>query len=255
MSFLERVRELKLKSLNFSPEYLKFLKREAEKCEPKPFEEALKGKGVKVIAEVKKASPSLGTIKEVDPAKQAKLYEQGGARAVSVLTESRYFNGSLEDLKRVRAAVSLPVLRKDFIVSEHELLEARAFGADAVLLIVAMLTPDELKHFIKMAYELELTPLVEVFSLEEGLRALEAGARVLGVNNRDLKTLKVDLSVGERLVPALKEAGAPLVVAESGIETKEDLNRLARAGADAFLIGTALMKSGNPLKKLRELIQ
>jgi len=255
MDFLEEMRALKLKTLKKETDYLKRLEKLARDRKPLPFSEALKGEGTKVIAEVKKASPSAGDIKAVNPAEQALLYQEAGASAVSVLTEEKFFKGSLEDLKEVRKAVSLPLLRKDFLVDPVHLLEARAFGADAVLLIVRMLSQKELKELVKKAYEFELTPLVEVFSEEEGLRALEAGAKVIGVNNRDLKTLRVDLSLTERLAPFLKEQGAELVVAESGINSKEDLKRLKEAGADAFLIGTALMKSKDPRAKLRELLE
>lgn len=211
-------------------------------------------KKVPIIAEIKQASPSEGEIKRVDPVEVAKIYEQNGACAISVLTEENYFKGSLNFLKEVRSAVNLPLLRKDFIVDELEIWEAKAFGADMVLLIVKILDEEQLRDFIELTLELGLTPLVEVFDEWELEKALKYYRDLIGVNNRNLETLKVDLRVSERLIPKMKEAGVRCAVAESGISNREDIERLLKVGADAFLVGTSLMKSSNPGKKLRELL-
>lgn len=255
MGFLEKIRELKERELNTSPEYLKFLEKKiSERNEFYSFEKALTSCRTKIIAEVKKASPSEGKIKEVNPEEQAKLYEKAGAIAISVLTERHYFNGSLEDLERVRKAVKLPLLRKDFTIHEIHLLEAKAYGADVVLLIVRMLSDDELKRLIKFAKELSLSPLVEVFTLDELKRAIDAGAEVIGINNRDLESFKIDLNTTKLLAPKAKELGAKFVISESGISKREEILELTNYQVDAFLIGTSLMKSQDPYKKLRELL-
>ena len=208
----------------------------------------------RIIAEIKRASPSEGNIKEADPVEVARIYEQNGACAISVLTEENYFKGSLEFLREVRKAVDIPLLRKDFIVHDFELLEAKAFGADMVLLIARLLDEYQLRDFIETSLGLGLLPLVEVFDEGELDKVLKYYTTLVGVNNRDLETLEVDLSVSERIIPVLKEAGVRCAVAESGIESRADIERLKRAGADAFLIGTSLMKSKDPAAKLRELL-
>ncbi|NPB07494.1 MAG: indole-3-glycerol phosphate synthase TrpC [Aquificae bacterium] len=254
MDFLAEVRKKKEKEINLSPSYLRNLERRVQTYSPLSLEKALTSCGTKIIAEVKKASPSQGKIKEVSPEHQAKLYEKAGAVAISVLTERNYFSGSLEDLAQVRKSVNLPLLRKDFLFHRVHLLEARAFGADAVLLIVGMLSDKELRELISFAEELGLTPLVEVFNLEEAKRALDAGARVIGINNRDLRTLKVDLRVTKELAPRIKEMGARFVISESGISRREEILELMNYQVDAFLVGTSLMKSDDPYLKLRELL-
>ena len=208
----------------------------------------------RIIAEIKQASPSEGDIREVDPVEVAKLYAQKGACAISVLTEENYFKGSLEFLKRVKEAVSLPLLRKDFIVHELEIWEAKAYGADAVLLIARLLDRYQLRDFIDTSLGLGLTPLVEVFEERELEKFLHYYKEMVGVNNRDLETLRVDLTVSERVIPLLKGEGVKCAVAESGISKREDIDRLQRAGADAFLIGTSLMRSENPGEKLSSLL-
>ncbi len=213
----------------------------------------LEKEGINIIAEVKKSSPSLGKIKAVDVGEQASMYEKGKAFAISVLTEDKFFSGSLDDLRKVRETVNIPVLRKDFIIDEIQIYEARAYGADMILLIVKVLDGGKLQYFINLSKELGMTPLVEIFSLKEVEKAIKAGADYIGINNRDLVTLKVDLSVSEMLLPEIKKVGAKNIVIESGIESKEDVLKFFRMGANIFLIGTSLMKSGNPVKKLHEL--
>ena len=185
---------------------------------------------------------------------QAKLYEEAGAIAISVLTDKKFFNGSLEDLLDVRKVVNLPLLRKDFIIHPIQVLEAKAYGADIVLLIVRILEESLLKDLIEYSKELGLSHLVEVFSLEEAERALKCGAYIIGINNRDLDTLKVDISLSEKLAGRIKGMGAKFVIAESGIESREQVLWLEACGIDAFLVGTSLMKSPDPFKKLRELM-
>jgi len=210
--------------------------------------------GVRIIAEVKRRSPSAGDIRVgVDPTKVALAYERAGAAAVSVLTEPVHFGGSLDDLRQVTAHARLPALRKDFIVSRRQLLEARAAGASLVLLIVAGLEARELEMLMGEAMEMGLTPLVETHTADEVRRATEAGATLIGINSRDLVSLEVDLAVAESLrglVPS--EAVA---VAESGIHTPQDLGRLRDAGFDVFLIGSALMRSDDPGEALARLLE
>lgn len=207
---------------------------------------ALSGPGPKVIAEVKRASPSKGDLAPgLDAAACAFEYQDHGAAAVSVLTEPEFFKGSLEDLCAVRSAVSIPVLRKDFVIDEYQLIEARACGADAVLLIVAALDDERLKALLSGCRALKLSALVEVRSEDELERALYCGARLIGINNRDLSTLAVDPGVALRLAPRAKAAGA-VVVGESGVESAAGLAALTAAGCDAALVGTALTRSGRP---------
>lgn len=207
------------------------------------FAAALRGPSVGVIAEIKRASPSKGVLAEsVDPADLAGRYAAGGADAISVLTELHRFGGSLEDLAAARAAVDLPLLRKDFLFDPYHLYQARAVGADAVLLIVAMLDRAALRDLIALSLELGLTPLVEVHAEDEVDRALQAGARVVGINNRDLHTFEVDLAVTERLRPLLPPGLT--VVGESGVVGASEVARLRAAGVDAILVGEALMRAG-----------
>lgn len=219
-----------------------------------PFEAALAraGEPVKVIAEVKRASPSAGAIRAgLDAPAQARAYAAAGAAAISVLTDGPGFGGSLADLAAVRAAVQVPLLRKDFVVDPYQLAEARAHGADAALLIVAALDPAALRAHLEACDELGLGALVEVHDEREVEIALRAGARVVGVNNRDLRTFVVDLAVSERLLPLLP-AGAR-GVAESGVRTAEDARRLRRAGAANLLVGEALVRAADPGALLREM--
>lgn len=206
-----------------------------------------------VIAECKRRSPSKGVLaEEYDPASIARLYERGGAAAISVLTEPTFFDGALEHLTAVRQAVSLPLLRKDFVVNEYQLLEARACGADAVLLIVAALEQITLGRLQARAWELGLSALVEVHDEEELVRALDSGARVIGVNNRNLRTLQVDVDASHRL--AARIPSGVVAVSESGLQSRADLERLAAAGYGAFLIGERFMTDSDPARAIRELI-
>lgn len=210
-----------------------------------PFAPALGAGGLGLIAEVKRRSPSAGAIAPgLDPVAHARAYEAAGASAISVLTEPEHFGGSLADLERVCRSVRVPVLRKDFIVDELQLLEARGAGAAAALLIVRILTPDRLVELHRVAEEIGLEALVEVHSAEEMAVALEAGARVIGVNSRDLDTFAVDPEAAWRLL-----RGVPpdrVAVAESGIATVADAERAAAAGADAVLVGSALSSAVEP---------
>lgn len=206
------------------------------------FAAALRGPGtVRLLAEVKRRSPSAGVIREgADPAEIAQAYEQGGAAALSVLTDTEFFGGSLEALRRARAATALPVLRKDFIVDPVQVWEARAAGADAILLILRALDDSMLCDLLALARELEMDVLVEAHTAEEVNRGLAADATLLGVNNRDLATFTTDLGLSEQL--ARQVPAAVTFVAESGIHTAADVDRLGASGVDAVLVGEALMR-------------
>jgi indole-3-glycerol phosphate synthase len=220
--------------------------------EDRPFQEALTRPGLSLIAEFKRRSPSAGDIAPgADIASRVSAYERGGAAALSVLTDMPHFGGSLEDLRAARAAATLPIIRKDFIVDPYQLYEAAVNGADAVLLIVRALDDRELRSLYEEARALDLDCLVEVHDAEELERALEADAEVIGINNRDLDEQRVDIQITFELmtdVPAGKT-----VVAESGIAGREELMELDRVGVDAVLIGGALMTAANPELKAREL--
>jgi indole-3-glycerol phosphate synthase len=206
-----------------------------------------------LIAEVKKASPSKGVIcPDFDPVRIAKAYEAAGASCLSVLTDEKFFQGSLEFLRAIRQAVKLPLLRKDFIIDERQILEAIEWGADAILLIVAILDDARLKRFHELATEAGMTVLVEVHDEEELDRALAIGARLIGVNNRNLKDFKVDLAVTERL--AGKLSTKHLLVAESGIFTRADVERLKACGSRAILVGESLMRSDDIGTAVRQLV-
>lgn len=222
---------------------------------PRNFAAAITGDDVAIIAEIKRASPSEGAIREgeLDPAAIARQYDGAGAAALSVLTDERFFGGRLEHLTAARDASSVPVLRKDFVIDEYQLFEARAAGADAVLLIVAALPPALLRDLLELARELGMRALVESHDEAELESALESGARILGVNNRDLRTFEVDLGVTGRLAEMIPPDR--LLVAESGVHTREDIERLAAAGADAALVGTALMRAPDPGEALRALTE
>jgi indole-3-glycerol phosphate synthase len=206
-----------------------------------------------LIAEVKKASPSAGVIcHDFDPVRIAKEYEAAGASCLSVLTDEKFFQGSLDYLRQIRAAVKLPLLRKDFIIDERQILEAIEWGADAILLIVAILTDAQLAKFHTLAVEAGLAVLVEVHDEEELARALKISPALIGVNNRNLKTFKVDLATTEKL--AGKIGAGKILVAESGIQARADVERLKKCGAQAILVGESLMKNGTIQSKIRELI-
>jgi indole-3-glycerol phosphate synthase len=211
-----------------------------------------KGPLPRIIAEVKRASPSKGALNPgLDPVNQAKLYQRGEAKAISVLTDA-HFQGTLNDLEAVAAAVDLPILRKDFILDSIQLKESLVAGASAVLLIAAILSPNELKELVEKSLELGLEPLVEVHIRDEMEKVLATPARIIGINNRDLETFQVDLEVAETLAPLV--AKDRVVVAESGISTREDVERLMAVGVENFLVGEALVRADDPREKLRELM-
>ncbi len=206
-----------------------------------------------VIAEVKRSSPSKGNLAPIsDPAALAEKYQEAGAAAVSVLTEKRRFGGSLADLDAVRSRIEIPVLRKDFMVDEYQFLEARAHGADIVLLIVAALSKSQLKDFYDLATELGMASLVEVHTQSELESAMDISPRIVGVNSRNLKTLEVSASVFEELIPTIPSS--VIRVAESGISTRADVAQAQKAGATAILVGESLVKSGDPISAMRELL-
>jgi indole-3-glycerol phosphate synthase len=243
--------DLELRQADVSLERLK------ERClhvdpalDPMP---VFRGPGVSVIAEVKRSSPSRGALASIDdPAALAAQYEAGGAAVISVLTEERRFAGTLEDLVRVRSSVVIPVLRKDFIVTAYQLFEARAAGADLALLIVAALNDAELISLVERAESIGLTPLVEAHTAEEVQRAVDAGARLIGVNNRSLQTLEVDPTTFARLAPLIPDG--IVRVAESGVRGPHDVIELARAGADVVLVGEALVTGRDPRSGVADLV-
>lgn len=219
---------------------------------PFAFEKALKESQMSFICEVKKASPSKGVIAEEFPYTQiAKQYEEAGAAAISVLTEPDFFQGKNEYLTAIRQAVSLPILRKDFIVDPYQIVQSKHLGADAILLICSILTPQQLSEFIVLADELGLSSITEAHDEKEVQMALEAGSRVIGVNNRDLHTFKVNINNSVRLRKLAPEE--TLFIAESGIQTTEDIDVLEKNQVDAVLIGEAFMKERDKKAKLKEL--
>ena len=236
---------------------LELLRREAEKPrDRRPFLEKLAAPGpfgANIIAEIKRGSPSRGPIRaDLDPAHYAGSYEIGGAAAISVLTDETFFFGGPKDLQEARAATQLPVLRKDFIISEYQLYEAAAWGADAVLLIVRALSAEFLKSSLQLCTELQLDALVEVHSQNELEAASRSGARLIGINNRDLTTFKTDIQTSVHLSHHLQPD--QLAVAESGIHGREQIERLLDAGIWNFLIGESLVRADDPVDFLRQLL-
>src|SRR6187551_2279865 len=228
-------------------------RRSAAAPPPRDVMSALRAPGIGVIAEVKRRSPSKGELATIpDPAELAVAYAEGGARVISVLTEERRFGGSLADLAAVRAAVDVPILRKDFIVSPYQVHEARAYGADLVLLIVAALEQNALDSLLDRVESLGMTALVEVHTEEEADRALEAGAKVIGVNARNLVTLEVDRTTFERIAPGLPTD--VVKIAESGVRGPHDLISYAAAGADGVLVGEGLVTHASPRHAVAELV-
>ena len=217
------------------------------------FADALSRDGMSLIAELKKASPSAGVIrKDFDPPAIAKTYQQAGAAALSVLTDQHYFQGCLDHMKAVRAAVALPVLRKDFIIDDYQVYESAAAGADAILLIVRALEEPRLRDLLTLAGELGMDALVESHSRDDPQRALAAGARIVGVNNRDLATFTTDIDTTIALAPVL--AGNCVFVSESGIKTRADVERLVAAGVQSILIGETLLRHDNLATAARQLL-
>jgi indole-3-glycerol phosphate synthase len=225
-------------------------KRAFERRDFRDFKASLKRPAI--IAEIKQASPSKGVLSEhFDPAAIARKYQDGGAAALSVLTDRDFFQGSLADLEAARAATSLPVLRKDFTIADFHVIEAAAHGADAILLIAAILGVESLRRFRELAATFKMAAIVEVHDAEELESAIESGAEIVGVNNRDLNTFEVNLAISEKL--AHKMPASMTKIAESGIDSRADVRRLMQAGYDAFLVGERLMKSADPSAALREL--
>jgi indole-3-glycerol phosphate synthase len=223
--------------------------------ELRDFAGAISKSGMNLIAEVKAASPSAGGIVEnYDPAAIAKIYEKAGASAISVLTEKNYFKGSIDHIKAVRSAVKLPILRKDFIIDQSQIYESRLAGADAVLLIARILKPEQLKKFITIAADLCMTALVEVHTVQEARAALDAGAKVIGINNRDLDTLKVDINNTPNIIKGLPKLKEGTLVSESGIKDRGEVETLRSAGVSAILVGESLLRSKDITLKVKELI-
>ena len=229
----------------------------AEVCAPRAsLEEALRKPGLGVIGEIKRASPSRGAFApQADPAAQLHLYEEGGAAAVSVVTDRTFFHGDPETLRALRPRTSLPLLRKDFLIHPLQVYESRLLGADAVLLLACALEQRALRELLDLARSLGMEALVEVHDEEELRRVLDTSARVLGVNNRDLRDFSVDLTTTRRLAEALDRLGGKdrVLVSESGVRSPEDAEKLARWGADGILVGEALMTDPDPTELLRRL--
>ncbi len=257
MDVLERIVQAKRAQVARDKEQVsprRLIEQATSALPPRDFAASLRREGrANVIAEIKKASPSKGDIRaRADVAGVAVDYERAGAVALSVLTESRFFLGSAEDLAEAKRAVGVPVLRKDFVFEEYQVYESRVMGADSLLLIARILSSRTLSTLIGVARSLHMEPLVEVHTEEEARRALDCGALVIGVNNRDLTTLAVSIENSLRLAGHLPESAVR--VSESGIETRQDIERLRAAGYHAFLIGERLMRDPNPGATLRSLL-
>lgn len=255
--FLDRIVAQKRKELQKRQKAVPLsVLEDAIKQQPAPldFAKALKGDGLSLIAEIKRASPSKGDLNvNLDAVALAKIYADNGAAAISVLTEERYFKGSGKDLEAVKKALpNVPVLRKDFILNPYQLYEARAWGADAVLLIVAILENNVLKELIALSHELGMQCLVEIHNEDELKRALKCNAKVIGINNRNLQTMEVDIEVTKRLYPLITPQHT--VVSESGIRGREDIEKLKRWKVDAVLIGEALVTANDVPAKIKELL-
>ena len=258
MTILDTILERKFEEVEdakrrVSPEKMRAAAEQAP--EVRPFGRALAGAPAPaIIAEVKRRSPSKGLIRpNFDAVSIARAYQEGGAAAISVLTDQDFFGGELGFLNQIRQEVDLPLLRKDFLIDAYQVDEARVFGADAILLIVAALSPDDLKDLHDRARALGLDALVEVHDESELDLALAAGARLIGVNNRDLRTFEVDLAVSERVAARLGAHSEVLLVAESGISGPRDIQRLSAAGARAYLVGESLMRQSNVREALEEM--
>ncbi len=249
---LARIVDRKREELARDSARLRELRKQADRrSDFRDFKAALKRPAI--IAEIKKASPSKGVLcGDFDPAGIARKYQQGGAAALSVLTDRDFFQGSLADLEAARAATHLPVLRKDFTLADFHVIEAAAHGADAILLIAAILDAKEMRRLRELAATLHMAAIVEVHDSEELAAAVDSGAEIIGVNNRDLNTFTVNLDHSEKLSSTIP-AGITKI-AESGIDSAQDVRRLFHAGFDAFLVGERLMKSADPAAALRELL-
>lgn len=220
---------------------------------PRDFRRAISRSPCSIIAEVKRRSPSRGRIREdFDPFKIAALYQENGAAAVSVLTDEVFFEGNRTYLSGIRKVVDLPLLRKDFIIDPYQIYETRILGGDALLLITRLLAEEQLREYIRLTESVGLFPLVEVHTREEVDKALASGAEIIGINNRDLKTFSTDLGITLDLAPSIP--GNRVVVSESGINTRDDIETLTKAGIHSFLVGDALMRAADIGRKLRELL-
>jgi len=233
------------------------LKRIAsEQSPPLDFASALRGDGIRLIAEVKKASPSRGVIRhDFNPVEIARIYAHNGASAISVLTEAKYFQGSLDylmDIKKALEDKKVPLLRKDFIIDPYQVYESRACGADSLLLIAAIMTSDKLDELLRLSHQLDMKCLVEVHNEAEVEIALESGAEIIGINNRNLSTFEVDLATTERLRPLIPKGR--IVVSESGIKTRNDMEKLEGLGVDAVLIGESLVSAPDIAARMKELL-
>ena len=228
-------------------------KRVIRQKQPLDFALALKGKQIRLIAEVKQASPSRGILcPNFNPTELATTYAQGGASAISVLTEMSYFKGSIDHLAAIREVVEIPLLRKDFIFDQYQVYESRAYGADALLLIVAILSQEQLQELISTSHSLGLKCLVEVHNKTEVERALLSQAEIIGINNRDLNTFTVDINTTHHLRPLIPRQ--KIVVAESGIKNRNDVEKLIDLGINAVLIGEALVSTDNIMTRMKELM-
>lgn len=252
---LDEIVKAKLKEVELLKDKLKLPLDKKGLPKVRDFKKAISSKGINLIAETKAASPSAGVIFDsYSPENIAKIYERSGASAVSVLTDAAYFNGNLDDLERVKYSIKLPVVRKDFIIDEAQIYESRLAGADAVLLIARILDEDELEDFVGLANDLGIDAMVEVHSVKEARSALDAGAEIIGINNRDLDTLKVDLNNTINIIKELPELKKKVLVSESGISEKGQADLLKKAGVNAILVGESILKSPDMGKKIRELI-
>ena len=258
MNILDKIVKTKYEELEkYTKDYIKQLEKKTEKRKDvKDFKNALLQDKINIIAEIKKASPSKGVIRgDFNPVEIAKIYEENGAAAISVLADEKYFKGHIDYVEAVSKVVNIPVMRKDFIIDERQILEAYAKGADSYLLITRILEPKKLKQLIEFGRQLNMEPLVEVFTEEEAKITIDKGGKIVGVNNRDLDTFKVDINKSKNLCPKIKEWGAEVVVAESGISSKEEIDELRKYGVNAFLIGESLMREKDIASKLREFIE
>ncbi len=227
--------------------------RIAQQKPPLDFASALRGNHIRLIAEIKQASPSRGILRpNLNPAELAKTYVKGGAAAISVLTEANYFHGSIEHLAAIREVVELPLLRKDFIFTPYQLYESCAYGADALLLIAAILSQNQLEELLSVSHSLGLKCLVEVHNEGEVERALLSGAEIIGINNRDLNTFVLDIATTRRLRPPIPQQR--IVVSESGIKSRKDIEKLEEWGVNAILVGEALVTADDVLGKMKELL-
>lgn len=254
--FLENIladKKIEVESLEESRPISALLDMIKERKHPRDFHRAISHEKLQLIAEIKKASPSRGLLRpDLDPVSLAKIYQDCGSAAISVLTDEQYFQGKLEYLGQIKEAVSLPLLRKDFIIDEYQVYESAAFNADAILLITTILTREKLEKLIKLCQTLGLDYLVEVHNEAELEQALTSHARIIGINNRDLNTFEVDINTTQRLIPLIPQGFT--VVSESGIKTRGDILKMMEYGVNAILVGESLVTSNDIPAKIKELM-